>query len=232
MATNDAKTSTHPADSRTAVGLAHAAAPVPDNGCMGEDVAAVPRMRADARRNRERIIQAAREVFSESGSEAQMDDVAVAAGVGVGTVYRHFPNKDALIGELVRQKFEKIADGLRQAKEKVDLDPGEQLLWSLQHNAAQLEDDLATQHVMSGAPRPAIWQMCAANVTEVNALATELIEGGVASGTLRPDMQVSDIRLVMGGITSTMADPATRPMWRRHMELMLDALRGPNATRE
>lgn len=189
-----------------------------------------PPMRADARRNRERIIQAAREVFAESGSDAQMDEVAAAAGVGVGTVYRHFPNKDALIGELVRQKFETIADGLREAL-AMDLDPGEALLVALVRNAEKLEDDLATQHVMSGAPRPAVWQLCAANVTEVNDLALKLIKGGTASGTLRPDMQVSDVRLVMGGITSTMADPATRPMWRRHLELMLDALRGPEASR-
>ena len=202
--------------------------PVPQNGCMGEDAIAEPRMRADARRNRERIIQAAKQVFSTSGSDAQMDEVAAAAGVGVGTVYRHFPNKDALIGELVRQKFETIADGLREAIARGG-DPGEALLWSLERNAEKLQDDLATQHVMSGDPRPAVWQMCAANVTEVNTLATQLIEGGVASGTLRADMQVTDIRLVMGGITSTMADPATRPMWRRHLELMLDALRAPGA---
>ena len=61
--------------------------------------------RADARRNRERILDGAREVFAECGLDAQMDDVARRAGVGVGTVYRHFPTKEALLGELVRQKF-------------------------------------------------------------------------------------------------------------------------------
>lgn len=193
-----------------------------------DDAAAAPRMRADARRNRERIIQAAREVFAKSGSEAQMDDVATAAGVGVGTVYRHFPNKDALIGELVKQKFETIADGLREAKERGG-DPGEALLWSIGRNAEKLKDDLTTQRVLSGDPRPAVWQACAANVTEVNELATELIEGGVASGTLRPDMKVEDIRIVMGGLTTTMADPATRHLWPRHLELLLDALRSPAA---
>ena len=66
--------------------------------------------RADARRNRERILEAARVVFAEQGAEAQMDDVARAAGVGVGTVYRHFPQKDALMGELVASKFRTFAD--------------------------------------------------------------------------------------------------------------------------
>src|SRR5262245_35948018 len=59
-------------------------------------------LRADARRNREKIVNAAREIVAEYGEAAQIDDVARKAGVGVGTVYRHFPNKDALMGELVR----------------------------------------------------------------------------------------------------------------------------------
>ena len=62
-------------------------------------------LRADARRNRERILQSARAVFAESGADAQIDDVARHAGVGVGTVYRHFPTKQALLTELVRQTF-------------------------------------------------------------------------------------------------------------------------------
>src|SRR5271165_3634774 len=63
-------------------------------------------MRADARRNRERILAAARELFAGSPQEVQMDDLARRAGVGVGTLYRHFPDKEALMGELVRERFE------------------------------------------------------------------------------------------------------------------------------
>ncbi|MBO9532213.1 MAG: TetR/AcrR family transcriptional regulator [Solirubrobacteraceae bacterium] len=182
-----------------------------------------PRMRADARRNRERIISAARDVFEAAGNDAQMDDVAAAAGVGVGTVYRHFPNKDALIGELVRQKFEHISRFLAEAKAEGG-DPGEALLRSLTRSAEQMELDMATQHVMSQ-PSPAVWAVCAGCVQEVQDRSGELIAGGIASGTLRPDMQVSDIRLIMGGIASTMADPSLRPSWRRHLELALDSLR-------
>ena len=64
-------------------------------------------LRADARRNRERVLDAARELFAECGHETQMDDVARRAQVGVGTVYRHFPTKTALIGELLATKFRK-----------------------------------------------------------------------------------------------------------------------------
>src|SRR5690349_22608185 len=66
-------------------------------------------LRADARRNREKVLTAARKVFSEHGRDAQMDDVARRAGVGVGTVYRHFPTKEALIEALVVDSFQKIA---------------------------------------------------------------------------------------------------------------------------
>src|SRR5436305_12914555 len=69
------------------------------------DETAVRQLRADARRNRERILQAAKDVFAEQGADAQMDDVAQKAGAGVGTVYRHSPNQDALIAELVKEKF-------------------------------------------------------------------------------------------------------------------------------
>jgi AcrR family transcriptional regulator len=72
-------------------------------------------LRADARRNRERIIEAARELFAGERPNVQMDEVAHRAGVGVGTVYRHFSDKEALMGELVRQRFDLFNENLRQA---------------------------------------------------------------------------------------------------------------------
>ena len=72
-------------------------------------------MRADARRNRERILEAARELLAAGPPEVQMDDLARRAGVGVGTVYRHFPDKEALMGELVRERFELFNARLRVA---------------------------------------------------------------------------------------------------------------------
>ena len=74
-------------------------------------------LRADARRNREQILQSARAAFAESGADAQIDDVARHAGVGVGTVYRHFPTKQALLTELVRQTFRLFTEWAREALE-------------------------------------------------------------------------------------------------------------------
>ena len=77
-------------------------------------------LRADARRNRERILEAARYACAEHGSSVQMDDVARRAGVGVGTVYRHFPTKDALIEALVCEKMLTTTQNIRVALEIAD----------------------------------------------------------------------------------------------------------------
>src|SRR5436189_292594 len=77
-------------------------------------------LRADARRNRARILEAARCACAEHGANVQIDDVARSAGVGVGTVYRHFPTKDALIGALVAEKFRVTTENIRYALEIED----------------------------------------------------------------------------------------------------------------
>jgi AcrR family transcriptional regulator len=70
-------------------------------------------LRADAQRNRERVLEIARELFEERGSGVEMDDVADRAGVGVGTIYRHFPTKDALIQAVLASHVQRLADGAR-----------------------------------------------------------------------------------------------------------------------
>src|SRR5258707_7451564 len=72
-------------------------------------------LRADARRNHEAVIAAAKKLFADQGLDAQMPDVAKAAKVGVGTVYRHFPTKDDLIAALAAERFERLADQARDA---------------------------------------------------------------------------------------------------------------------
>src|SRR5919106_3628855 len=67
-------------------------------------------LRADARRNREAVVAAAKKLFADEGLDAQMPDVAKAAKVGVGTVYRHFPTKDHLIAALAEDRFERLAE--------------------------------------------------------------------------------------------------------------------------
>jgi AcrR family transcriptional regulator len=107
-------------------------------------------MRADARRNRERVLAAASEAFATYGSDAQMDDVARAAGVGVGTVYRHFPTKEALVAELVRRKFETFVAQARQALDEPD--PWEAFAGMLRRNAELMARDAAVREAIAHTP--------------------------------------------------------------------------------
>lgn len=180
-------------------------------------------LRADARRNRDRVLAAAREVFGENGAEAQMDDVARVAGVGVGTVYRHFPTKEALIGELVRQKFSLFIVHVEEALES-DGQAFEVLAKVLHRNAEYVAADAATRYAMAGAP--AVWDATETERLRLNELTDELIDRGLRDGSLRSDLRVSDIPMVMCGISSSMARGFD---WRRHLDLMLDGIRGPAA---
>ena len=107
-------------------------------------------LRADARRNREKVLEAARAVFSEQGRDAQMDDVARRAGVGVGTVYRHFPTKEALIEALMVAAFETIAAAAEAALEVED--PWEAFTSVLWRGAETMAGDRALSEVFASIP--------------------------------------------------------------------------------
>src|SRR5689334_7111900 len=98
-------------------------------------------MRADARRNRELILAAARELLASDQPEVQIDAIAARAGVGVGTVYRHFPDKEALMGELVRERFDGFNARLQEAIDADGEAPFEALAAALRANAAESASD-------------------------------------------------------------------------------------------
>jgi AcrR family transcriptional regulator len=179
-------------------------------------------LRADARRNRERILESARIVFAQAGPDAQIDDVARHAGVGVGTVYRHFPTKEALVAELVRQKFRLFADRARDALAK-DGEPFALIEALMRRNAATAANDAGIQYALASAGEQA-WTQAQAEQDELIALTAELIERARRAGTIRPDVEATDIGMLMCGLCSTMG---ARPDfdWRRHLDLMIDALR-------
>jgi AcrR family transcriptional regulator len=180
-------------------------------------------LRADARRNRERILQSAREVFAEFGSEAQIDDVARQAGVGVGTVYRHYPTKDALLIELVREKFRLLTAGGEAALQRSG-EPFEILTDWLRDNAKRLGADAATQQAVAGAGDQ-IWLAAAAEREALVQVTDQLLARALAAGAVRPDATANDIGMLMGGLCATMGNPAPGFDWRRHLELIIDALR-------
>jgi AcrR family transcriptional regulator len=180
-------------------------------------------LRADARRNRERILASAREVFSESGAEAQIDDVARRAGVGVGTVYRHYPTKEALLVELVREKFRMLTAAGRAALERPG-EPFDVLTDLLRDNATTLGNDAAMQQAVAGAGDQ-VWVQAATEQQELMTVTEALLQPAREAGTIRADVTADDIGMLMSGVCSTMAHPAPGFDWHRHLELVIDALR-------
>jgi AcrR family transcriptional regulator len=180
-------------------------------------------LRADARRNRERILESARHVFSESGAEAQIDDVARGAGVGVGTVYRHFPTKEALLSELVRQKFRRFSDSAREALTRPG-EPFDVLAELLRENARELERDAVMQQALARAGDE-VWAHAAPEQAELLALTGQLIARARSAGTIRADAVATDIGMLMCGLSATMTHPSPGFDWHRHLELMIDMLR-------
>jgi AcrR family transcriptional regulator len=176
-------------------------------------------LRADARRNRERILLAAREAFGEKGEAAQMDDVAAQAGVGVGTVYRHFPTKTALIGALVAQKFAEFAENARQAQEIED--PWEAFATTFRRNADLMAKDAGVQYVLMNTPN--VLEHIAAEKADLDDAMSKLMRRAKRAGVLRKDFEMHDFGMVMCGLCSTMGGPAGFN-WRRHVDILLDGL--------
>jgi AcrR family transcriptional regulator len=175
-------------------------------------------LRADARRNRERILKAARAVFGEQGMHSQIDDVAKRAKVGVGTVYRHFPTKEALVEALVRERFEEIAGYALEALEREDAWEGFcELIWrAAERNAA----DMAFCEAVAFTDQSrVVAEVGLAQSTE------ELIDRAKAQGRMRADASQTDVPIMMSGASSVMRLNPSPDAWRRHITLMLDGLR-------
>ena len=186
---------------------------------------AIRAQRADARRNRERILGAAKKVFADVGVDASMEVVARRAGVGVGTLYRHFPTKEDLLGELVAEQFTAFAEQAKLSLAEVD-DPWEALAGTLRANAQIASENLAVQNALTGSE--VNWDRVDPIRNELLEVTDELIAQAHRAGVVRDDLDVSDIPTVMCGVCSTMGiqQPGMPPRdWRRHLEILLDGMR-------
>jgi AcrR family transcriptional regulator len=173
-------------------------------------------LRADARRNREAILKAARAVFSARGREAHLEEVAKRAKVGMGTVYRHFPTKEALLQALAREQFELITSWAREALDEPEAGPAlEALLW---RGAEHQANDRALMEAVAEF-KPSVAQ----SAEELQACTDALLTRAKAEGAIRADATGEDIRLMMCGLGSVMLMAGDG--WRRYMTVMLDGLR-------
>jgi AcrR family transcriptional regulator len=187
-------------------------------------------LRADARRNRERVLTAARAVFAEQGHEAQIDDVARRAMVGVGTVYRHFPTKEALIDALAVDAFERIL-AVATAQVARDDDAWDAFLNVIWAGAEILAGDRALSELMAEMQGPL--NLDQSLQQRLGEAVTTLIERAQEAGGLRPDIVLDDVVMILCGIgTATRKPHICQAAWRRHVAIMLDGMRAAGALTE
>ena len=179
-------------------------------------------LRADARRNREKIVNAARQIVAEQGEAAQIDDVARLAGVGVGTVYRHFPNKDALMGELVRMC---VIECTTFAQECASIkDPWDAFSGLIRRSCERMASDAAMRRTWQAADDEAVAYAAPAKV-HLHDAAERLIDRAHASGQLRADFTVDDMGGLMCGLGAAIDAMPEPERWRRLVEFALDGLK-------
>jgi AcrR family transcriptional regulator len=185
---------------------------------------AVRPLRADARRNRQAVIDAASKLFTEQGLDAQMPDVARAANVGVGTVYRHFPTKDQLIAAIASQHFHRMAERGREDLELAD--PWEGISDFIRFAIQIQADDRGLCEIMSSRPELMDTAARAAGLPE---LCDKLVKRAQQSGQLRSDLDWEDVPMIACGIghITQGGPPPSVGRWPRLVELILDGLRAP-----
>jgi AcrR family transcriptional regulator len=184
-------------------------------------------LRRDAERNRQRILAAAAEVFTERGIDATLDEVARAAGVGIGTVYRRFPDKESLIAELFRDRIDALVTVAEEACAAQD--PWQGLVGYLEFAAATLAGDLGLRQLMMFGTYERD-QVCYAR-DRMYPVITRLVERAQAAGDLRADFRATDVKMI-GFMLSSVAEyaaSAAPEVWRRYLAMLIDGLRPSRA---
>jgi AcrR family transcriptional regulator len=180
-------------------------------------------LRRDAERNRQRILAAAAEVLSERGLDATLDEVARAAGVGVGTVYRRFPDKESLIEELFRDRIDAMVRAAEQAL--TNPDPWQALVSYLEFATSLMAGNIGLRQLLMfstyGKDRVSYAR------DRMQPVVRKLVERAQASGDLRPDFDGTDVKMIVFMLASvTEYAAAFQPdMWRRYLTLLIDGLR-------
>jgi AcrR family transcriptional regulator len=161
--------------------------------------AAVRKPRADAERNRVRLLETAKAAFAEKGSGASLDEIARTAGVGAGTLYRHFPTRDALVAAVYLNETEQLvaaADRLAKTHPPV---------MALREWLLQFVDYIATKHGMSEVLNSIVGgtsDLYSASTARVKRAIAKLVDRAVASGDIRLDLDPLDLLRALAGVAS------------------------------
>ncbi|MFI6390090.1 TetR/AcrR family transcriptional regulator [Nonomuraea sp. NPDC050540] len=176
--------------------------------------------RTDAERNRARVLAVARSLFAEFGDQVQMAEVARVAEVGIGTVYRHFPTRKALVEAAAQHRFAEIL-AFAETRCLAAPDPADGLAFLLGH----IGEVLARDQGLSGAIESAMGSAEPSGDSRIalEGLAATLIERGQAAGSVREDATVHDVYMIVCGLAAVIRTGSGE--WRRFVRIALDGLR-------
>lgn len=189
-------------------------------------VAKVTRPRADALRNRERIVTAAREMFVEHGPDVPLDEIARRAGVGNATVYRNFPDRDALVREVVCSVMDRTAEAAEQAL--AETGDAFAALERFVHTAA--DERISALCPMVSSTFDQNHPDLVAARERIEQLVEEVMSRAKAAGQLRTDVGVGDLLIVVAQLSRPPAGTDclfSDRFVHRHLQLFLDGLRAP-----
>jgi len=178
--------------------------------------------RTDAQRNRRRILEVAKEAFARSGANASLDDIAKQARVGAGTLYRHFPTRDALLEAVYRTEVEKLAAAERKFAEAMP--PMEALrAWML-----LFVDYIAAKQIIAPALNTLVGgssKVFEASYAQVHEAIRALVKRAVKSGDMRKDLDPVDLLRALVGVSNVASNPDWQQSARRLVDILITGSR-------
>ena len=181
-------------------------------------------LRADAQRNRDRLIEVATTAFTESGVDVALEDIARQAEVGIGTLYRHFPTRDALIATVYRSALDRLCDGVDA---RLQSDPPDEVLadWMqrmIDHVATKKGLAVALKSASGSSDTSALFAYAHQRLRETVAA---MLAAGAAAGVTRNDIEPTDLLRAISGICMVSDQPGWREQAGRLAGLLMDGLR-------
>jgi AcrR family transcriptional regulator len=174
--------------------------------------------RADAQRNREHILEVAKQEFTRSGADTSLDDIAKQAGVGPGTLYRHFPTREELLKAVYRTEMERLATAEHRFAETMP--PIEALrAWLL-----LFVDSIATKQIIAPALNALVGdpkKIFEASYTQVHDALRALVKRAVKNGDIRKDLDPIDLLRALVGVANVAATPDWQPSAKRLVDILI-----------
>jgi AcrR family transcriptional regulator len=177
--------------------------------------------RADAERNRQRLLEAARTAFTAEGTSVSLEEVARSAGVGIGTLYRHFPTRDALVADVYQNEVSKLADAARHLSANPPLE-------ALRDWLLLFVDYLSTKLILAEALKTMVGdsaQLYASSGEKLGSSITMLMKRAVDNGDIRDGMEPFDLLRAIAGLAMARPEPGWDAAARRTVDVLIAGLK-------